>query len=241
MRIAMVEDDENEAEVLKTCIKKYAEEYGIVANVTEFKNGIVFLSDYKNCFDIVFMDIDMPHMNGLEVAKRMREIDPVTVLVFVTNLQQYAVNGYEVEACDYILKPVSYPTFEKRFDKAVKRVRKEDNIVVIKSKDCVVRMDSSKINYVECEYHLCVYNTALGVFKERITMKELEPKLNRFGFSRCNSGCLVNLARVVKTQGNAVIVRAETVSGSETVELPVSRGRKFSFVEDYMRYLGGEG
>ena len=110
--IAIVDDDENIRQQLQSYLKKYTENFGEDFVVSEFSIPEAFLTNYKSNYDVVFMDIDMPGMNGLQAAKRLRELDEKVVLIFVTNLAQYAIKGYEVAATDFVVKPVEYSKFE---------------------------------------------------------------------------------------------------------------------------------
>lgn len=76
-------------------------------DIRRFKDAVDFISD-KMSFDLIFLDIEMPYMSGMELAKHIREYNKVSVIIFVTNMKQYAVNGYEVGALDFVVKPVSY-------------------------------------------------------------------------------------------------------------------------------------
>ena len=98
LRIAIVEDEDQEAQILSDCLNKYAQEHKCVYSIQRFSDGVAFLSAEKAVFDLVFMDVEMPFMDGLKTAEKLREKDSQTVLVFVTKLFQYAVNGYEYNA-----------------------------------------------------------------------------------------------------------------------------------------------
>ena len=113
IRVAEVEDDEKDYENYIACLNKYKEENeGVEADTTWFKTSEQFLSTFtKNKFDIIFMDINLGESNGIEISKKIREIDDETIIIFVSNLAQYAVEGYEVEAMDFIVKPMTYYVF----------------------------------------------------------------------------------------------------------------------------------
>ena len=108
MKIAVVEDEREYREVLKEYLSRYEEQKNLTFEVIEFTNAISFLENYAPVYDVVFMDIRMKYMDGMTAAHKLREADPNAVLVFVTSLTQYAVEGYSVDATDYIVKPVSY-------------------------------------------------------------------------------------------------------------------------------------
>ena len=117
VRIAIVEDEQEQADRLQSHIRRYGEEHQIGTQVTVCSNVITFLEQYKAEFDIVFMDIMMPMMNGMDAAHLLREKDDKVMLIFVTSMRQYALQGYDVAAADFIVKPVPYarsPSFRKR-------------------------------------------------------------------------------------------------------------------------------
>ena len=111
--VAVVEDDETAVAKLRACLDQYvATHAGVQFDVTVFNEPTSFLDPYKTVWDIVFMDIEMPNMDGMEAAHRLRAVDSEVILIFVTNMAQFAAKGYEVDALDYIVKPFAYPDFE---------------------------------------------------------------------------------------------------------------------------------
>ena len=110
-KIAVVEDNDAMREQLCGFIAQYARESGRQLDVTAFADGAEIVDPYRPGFDIIFLDIEMPTLGGMPTAERIRQVDPDVVLVFVTNMAQYAIRGYEVDALDFVLKPVSYYQF----------------------------------------------------------------------------------------------------------------------------------
>ena len=119
MKLAIVEDRQEHVDRLQSFIEKYREEHNEQFQIFIFSDGLKFLDAYKRGFDIVFMDINMPHIDGMETAKRLREIDKNTCLIFITEHSSFAVSGYEVSAFDFILKPVEYARFAEKLKKPV--------------------------------------------------------------------------------------------------------------------------
>ena len=111
LKIAVVEDQTEVRESLCQFIRQYAGEQGLQAEVEPFADGAVIAEGYQPGYDIIFLDVEMPRLGGFGAAERIRAVDPDVVLVFVTNMAQYAIKGYEVDALDYVLKPVSYGAF----------------------------------------------------------------------------------------------------------------------------------
>lgn len=114
IRIAVVEDEELYAEQLQNYISKYAEERKKQIKVTWFQDGEDIVSGYKGEYDIILLDIQMRFMDGMTAAEKIRELDSEVVLMFITNMIQYAVRGYEVDAMDYVVKPVEYFAFSQK-------------------------------------------------------------------------------------------------------------------------------
>ena len=123
-RIAIVEDEAAVREQLAGYVQRYIRQYGTPFEVTEFADGMEILEDYRPQFDIIFLDIEMPELGGMDAAERIRTVDPDVVLVFVTNMAQYAIRGYEVDALDFVLKPVNYYQFSTKLARALQRVQR---------------------------------------------------------------------------------------------------------------------
>ena len=121
MRIAVVEDEQEQRDLLSGYIQKFAQETNTQHTVDLFENGLKLLEDFKPEYDIILLDIEMPGINGMETAEQIRALDENVVLMFITNMAQYAVGGYSVGALDFVLKPINYTTFSIRFSRAVKR------------------------------------------------------------------------------------------------------------------------
>lgn len=107
-RIAIVEDQDSDAQQLETALKTYSRETSVPFSWDHWTSGEIFLQKYRHQYDIVFMDIRLAGIDGMETARRLRRMDSAVLLAFLTSLAQYAIAGYEVEAIDYIVKPLSY-------------------------------------------------------------------------------------------------------------------------------------
>ena len=232
MRIAVVDDNEKDAEYLKSCILRCGMEQNETFEVTVYPDAESFLRGYQYNFDLVILDIDMPGRNGMEAARALREHDESVALMFVTNMPQYALEGFSVDAVDYILKPISYPNFRVKMQKALRYVeRNRDYPISLKTTQGYVKLMVSDIRYIESELHYLTFHTKSGDYRIRGLLSENEALLAPYHFSRCNASYLVNLRYVEAIKGNDVIV-----AGSA---LPISRGRKASFLSDFTKYMGG--
>ena len=149
LHVAVVEDNDRDAEYLLSHLKRYGRENNMEIEAKRYVNGILFLEQYRGDFDLVFMDIDMPAMNGMNTAKALREMDAHVVLIFVTALARFALNGYEVDAFDFIVKPLQYNFFSAKMSRAVKKLSSEQRVkLLIKSNEKTVRLFADEIVFV---------------------------------------------------------------------------------------------
>ena len=234
LKIAVVEDQTEVRESLCQFIRQYAGEQGLQAEVEPFADGAVIAEGYQPGYDIIFLDVEMPRLGGFGAAERIRAVDPDVVLVFVTNMAQYAIKGYEVDALDYVLKPVPYFAFSQQLQKAVEKVsRHARHYLAVPVEGGLRRLDTVQIYYLESEGHRVHFYTEDGEFTAPGALKTFEEKLADCPFARCNSGYLVNLAQVRGVQQGVVEVGP--------YELQVSRPKRKSFLAALADYIGGEG
>ena len=165
---------------------------------------------------------------------RSGEMDADVILIFITNMAQYAIRGYSVGALDYVLKPVPYFAFSEQLKKAEKNLaRRASHYLMVPVESGLRRLDSSRLYYLESEGHRVHYYTEDGDFSAPGTLKAVEEKLAGRPFARCNSGYLVNLAQVQAVQQNTVQVGP--------YELQISRPKRKAFLAALTDYIGGEG
>lgn len=231
--IAIVEDDVSWKERLEQYIKKYEAESGYHFTVSSFSDGLDILSDYKPVYDIIFFDIEMAHSNGIDIAAKIRDIDESVIIIFVTNMAQYALKGYTVNAMDFVVKPAKYYDIAYRLDKAVKvleRMKKKE-IILTYGRD-IRKVDVSDIYYIEVVKTHLVYHTSSGDIEVRDTLQNAEKKIGCDYFVRCNSGYLVNLQYVTKISGNEVCVAGD--------RLLISRNKRAGFIDSVTTFTGGK-
>ena len=222
IRVAILDDEESQIETIISHLERFQSETGEDFTPSVFKNAVSFLADYKADFDLVFMDIRMPYITGIDAAKMLRERDQNVALIFVTSLAQYAVDSYKVEASDYLLKPISYIDFKLSLTRVLKKIAKDD-FLTISYKNSVNRLRISEIRYVETsENHKIVYHTAHGDLTRFASIKKAEDELASKGFASCNQCYLVNLAYVASVEGFVCKLRDGT-------ELQISQPKRKSF------------
>ena len=155
IRVAIVEDDAEVQGVLQEYVRRYTRQYGTEFEVTVFADGVDILEDYRAVYDIIFLDVEMKHLDGMTTAERIRQMDADVILIFITNMAQYAIRGYSVGALDYVLKPVPYFAFSQQLLKAVARLEKRaKHYLTVPVEGGLRRLDTASI------YYLCLLYTS---------------------------------------------------------------------------------
>lgn len=232
IRIAIVEDDKNTEEKTRSYIERYSKENSQKIEITSFSDGDEIIENYKLNYDIILMDVQMQFLDGITTAKHIRKLDSDVVIIFITNMAQYAIHGYEVNALDYMLKPVSYFAFSQKLHKAIEKISKvQNNYIAISINKGMKKIDISKLCYVESSGHILTFHMKDENFTtQSTTMKLLEEKLTSHYFYRCNKGYLVNLYYVDGIKENYAIVNGENIL--------ISRTKKNAFYEALTNYIG---
>lgn len=231
IRIAIVEDEQKDIENLSKLLNRYGQEHSEHLEIFDFRNAINFLTNYQPNYDLVFMDVQMPHMDGMEAARSLRKLDTETLLIFVTNMANVAVNGYEVAAFDFIVKPAEYASLCIKMDRVRENLSlRNEKKIIIQSDGAKILLKSQEIYYVEVMDHKLVYHTTRGDFPAYGTISKVASELDDIGFSFCNKSYLVNLKYVSKVEKYVV-----TVNG---MELQISHPRKKDFMNELSDYIG---
>ncbi|HWT73424.1 MAG TPA: LytTR family DNA-binding domain-containing protein [Mobilitalea sp.] len=231
--IAIVEDDEKYLQQLCGFVKRYAEENKEVVDIKTFSDGDNIVYEYKAVYDIIFLDIQMKIMDGMKAAQNIRKMDENVILIFITNMAQYAIQGYSVNAMDFVLKPASYFAFSEELAKAIRRLKERTRAyLTVKQEAGLLRLDVTHITYIESQGHKILVHTENDTYTMVDTMKNMEQQMAKHRFSRCNNCYLVNLRYVERVQQNIVTVAGE--------ELQISRPRKKAFMDDITDFVGGE-
>lgn len=232
MQAAIVDDSSLDRDNLVRYIDEYAKSHDVDIEPIALPDATSFLREDSSQFSLVFFDIDMPGISGMEAARLLRSVNPDITIVFVTSMPQYALEGYEVEAADYLVKPISYPTFSLKLTRALARVQeRSEQSLVIKTADGMVILPVRDVLYIESHGHYLMYHTAYETYRTRETMTACEKKLESSGFARCNSYYLVNLKQVKAISGSSVKVGTD--------ELAMSRSRRKTFTEAFIACAGG--
>ena len=231
--VAIVEDDDSAAKRLEVALKKFGAESGVSFGVKRFYDGESFISSYDKGFDIIYMDIELPGMNGMTTVKKLRELDENVTLIFVTNLAQYAIDGYQYGAFDFIVKPVTYFAFKVKIERALRRIKTRTSVELWINVTGQGRrqLSSGKIKYIDVNKHDVTYHTTEGDFTTRNgTLKGLQDELIGLPFASPMQCYLVNLRYVTGVEKKDVVVGK--------YRLGISSAKRKAFLTALSDYLG---
>lgn len=217
MRIAVIEDEKVHRDLLLSYLRDWSAGQGS-AEIYPFETAESFWFAYEEDkrFDVLFVDIQMPGMDGMELAKRVREKDRDVVIVFTTGITDYLEEGYEVEALHYLIKPLNEEKVRLCLEKAKER-RQSVNFVTLHTEEGTLKMSEETVNYAEARGHGCIIGLAdNGELAVKENLSELESMLNDRGFAKCHRSYLCRI-------GNIRHIGKEEIVFDNGQSIPVSR------------------
>ena len=229
--IAVVDDDPKDAALLKEYVESYCRMNDHATMIHVYHDGLDLIRSTEN-HDIVFLDIQMNKLDGLETARFIRKINTDTILIFVTNMAQFAIKGYEVEALDFILKPPSMASIVYVMDKAMKRLDGSGTkaLFSLKTSDGTISLSANDITYVEVFDHNLVYHTTRGEYTVRGKLSDVIEKLNPDRFVMCNRSFIVNLRHVSNVSSDYLLIGDNRIS--------VSKSHRKELIRRFSSFLG---
>lgn len=232
LKLAIAEDDLKCAADLRSFVERYCREHGMELQLQVFPDGMELVEEYRPVWDVLLLDIEMPHLDGMEAAGRIRAADPAVIIIFITYMGKYAIRGYEVSALDFVLKPVNYSKLAMRLRHVEEIIRRrEERFLLVSENGELFRVLTADIRYIEVANRHIYVHTADRVYVTNGVLSKLEQTLAGQPFARCSHSHLVNLRHVTSVQRDAVLVAGETV--------PLSRSRQKGFLQALSDYMGG--
>lgn len=234
LKIAILEDQPDQAARLSAMLERYADAHEEFAySLQQYDQSIRLLTDYRCDTDLLFLDIQLPDMLGINVARKIRAVDDKVMIIFITMLTQYAIEGYSVGAFDYVLKPVRYDEFAAKLDRACRILSHRSSAMTIdvRTKEDIRRVSVDDVTYIEISNHDVMIHTPQETYKQWGNLKTYEEMLGEAHFVRCNACYLVNLKYVKGIHGDRVQVHQE--------ELTISKSKRKDFMAAVARYKGG--
>lgn len=216
VKICICDDSSEERALINAMVQEWSRQSGMDVSINEFPTAESFLFEYEDLLpDIVLLDIEMPGMNGVELAKRLREGNKLIQIVFVTGFSEYIAEGYEVAALHYLLKPVSPGKLFSTLDRALEKQEIDGRRIVLETSAETVQLLLYEIRYIEVNRnYITVY--AEDSYTVKRTLKEIERELDE-RFLRVGRSYIVNLHFVSRVTRSEILLRG---GGS----VPLARG-----------------
>ena len=218
--------------MLSEFISRYRKETGCEVRILSYDSGEKLLRHYPFEMDLIFLEIPFARMTGIEIARRIRQVDPKVGIVFLTTLLNHVLEAYDVRADNYLIKPLRYPRFLQEVEQA--RARRGKNRYFLESSAYgVYKIYTKSILYIETQGRNTQIHTEKSAIVSRKRMKEHEASLFEPYFIRCHAGYIVNLLFFEKLEGNEITL----LTGER---IPLSRHRREEVLKRLDEVLGEE-
>lgn len=233
-RIAICDDCSRDAEFVQGILNSWATERQFSTKEEVFLSAESFLFRYSmdKAWDILLLDIEMGNLDGVSLAKRIRQNNETLQIVFITGFSDYISEGYEVSALHYLMKPVKQDKLFTVLDRAVSAIQKAAREILLPVGRELVRLQVSKVQYVEAFSHTVAIITEIGIIQVKISISEVE-KLLGDGFVRCHRSYLVGLRHIVRLSRTEVFLEGGKV-------LPISRSAAPLVHKAFISYYTGD-
>lgn len=218
IKIVICEDEKEQQELLKLYISKIFDGLSIEYELKIFNSGEELLKGYSKATDIILLDIQMGKINGMNTARKIRELDKKVEIIFITSLIEYVLEGYEVRAYRYLIKPIKYDDFKNNVLNCIKDISIQNKYIIVKEQGNRIKLGINEITYIEVQKETITIHTLSKDYKINETMNNIEKEINCNRFYRCHKSFLVNLEQVKRIKQYVAILE-------NSEEVPISRHR----------------
>ena len=231
-QIAIADDNIGEAKTLQSFTEQCFAEQGHSIKIEVFTSGAELVEQFRPTYDLIFLDVEMKPMDGIATAKEIRLSDREVPIIYTTSFAKYAVQSYEVNAFDYLLKPVTYPAFQARIQRfLLSAARNKDHFIVLRVNRNMIKINTRDVQYIETAGHSVDYHCVGNVqYRIKRTLLNAEDELADPTFVRCNSGILVNMRHITGMEDDYFLVADQ--------KLPISRNRKKECLTALAKFMG---
>ena len=230
LSIAICEDEKFYRDTLSEYIHSILQKEDIVYDLSIYSSGKEFFDNIDKKVDILFLDICLVNESGMDIARKIRDINIKTEIIFTTSMQNYVYEAYEVKAFRYILKPINYDLLSKYLKDCISEVLSKNNMILIKSNKNTLVLPINEILYIEVIRKIVTIYTLSGEHEIEISLKKLESQLLNYNFFRCHNSYLVNLKAINEIKDKTIIIK--------DYEVPVSRSKYKELQEKLTLTLG---
>ena len=233
LNIVICEDEIEQQEILKDYLEQILNEINIKYEILIFNSGEELFKNYPDNIDIFLLDIQMYGLNGMEVARKIRQIDKKEVeIIFTTSLIEYIQEGYEVRAYRYLLKPIKLEDLKKHIILCIEELTKnKESYIAVNEKNNTCKVKISEITYIEIQKREMTIHTINEDYTINSSMSKLENELSKYNFYRCHKSFMVNIDFIKNIKQYIAIL-------DNKEEVPISRYRFKETKSRFLSYLG---
>ncbi len=235
LNIAIIDSDAESVARVKRIVTESFSKLQEAVCFTVFYNPLDFLTDYRSAFDLVITEIDLPHLNGIETIARLRKVDVNVCVVFFTAQEQYAIEGYKVNASHFLLKNYTDEKLSEQFASLCARIVESKSVesLVVVQEGVYHKFAIRSLKYVEVNSHRLSYHTSNKTFVVRGNLNEVAQQLAKYNFIKIHKSYIVNIREILSIDKKSV-----TVSGG--TELPLSRNLRNDVLEIMSQFTNGK-
>ncbi len=232
VNIVICENDKNDQEFVKAKVVEILDDLDIEYEIKVYNSGDDLLEGYDKYTDIILLDIQMDGLDGMETARKIREFDDNVEIIFITSFVEYALEGYEVNAYRYLLKPVKDENLRTSLINCLNDRNFVKRSIVIKEGDTRIKISLKDIMYIEVQGNDITVHTLKDTYRTKGTMSNFETEINSNMFVRCHKSYLVNLEYIKSIKRyTSILVNDEEVPLSRNKYKEI-KDRFFEMIED---------
>ena len=233
-KIAICDDSDADRQYALNMVNRWAAEKSHVVHTDTFTSAENFMFHYaeESDYDILLLDIEMGAMDGVTMAKKVRQNNEMVQIVFITGFADYISEGYEVSALHYLMKPVNENKLFAVLDRAAAAMQKAERVILLTVGGEMLRLPVSQVQYVEAFSHIVAIVTERDTIQVKMPISEVEKLLGE-KFIRCHRSYLIGLKHISRLSKTAVIL-------DNGKALPLSRSAAPLVHKAFISYYTGE-
>ena len=235
IKFAICEDEIIQAEINQDYIKRWADKNNIEYKIDIFESAEKFLFswEYEEVYDVIILDIQMKSMSGMELARNIRLKDSDVIIIFISGLDDYVFDGYNVAAFNYLLKPINDEKIFSVLDRVKEKLEKEKNtkqfLLLSKGKN-IFKIEYDDIYYIIAFDHYIDIHCKKKIYTFNRKISQLEELLPKENFVRCHRSYIVNIKYVKNINKNSLLLE-------DDIKIPISKTRMDITYNTFINYF----